>query len=123
MNAVKSIGIMVLLLGGIAVSATVSFAKNDHSQEEIKVLNDSALALEKSDPVLAARLLKYAAEEEKEAGQMENENDKSVDNEEAGVKLLLEGAEALKGTNRELSNNLAFYAEREKQEIAEMKMK
>jgi predicted Zn-dependent protease len=120
MNVMERIG-TGLLIGMFVVAAGTSFAKNDHSEAELKVLSESAAALKQSNPKLSEKLSKYAAEEEKEAKQQENENDKDVAKEEEGVKMLQEAAKALKATNPELAKGLTQYAEKEKKEIAEMK--
>ncbi|MEI7750530.1 MAG: hypothetical protein WCJ71_00435 [Candidatus Omnitrophota bacterium] len=118
---VKSIGLGFLVAGLIAVSPELSLARNAHSREELKILNDSAAALKKINPALTEKMVKYAAEEEKESKGIANVNDDSVENEKAGVAFLRNVAKVLKVSDPELSNGLTRYAEKEDEEIAEMK--
>jgi hypothetical protein len=58
--------IMLVVIGVIALDPGVSQAKVADEQDQIILLNDSAAALEDTDPVLSKSLTTFADEKEKE---------------------------------------------------------
>lgn len=64
MKALKYVLIGIAIAGIITVLATASFAEKEHSKADIKLLKDSAAALQQSHPDLAKGLIDYANREE-----------------------------------------------------------
>ena len=64
MKALKYVLIGVAMMGIVAVLATASFAEKEHSEADIKLLKDSAAALQQSRPDLAKGLTDYANRKE-----------------------------------------------------------
>jgi hypothetical protein len=106
-------GVMILL-------SSVSFADKGHEQEKIKLLNDSAAALQASNPILAASLTTYANDEANEAkekaeGKKELEGakeDAMKMHREDHIKLLRDAAVALQVSKPDLSASLTKMADR-----------
>jgi len=65
MNMMKTL-LVFIILGIFAFNPGVSQAKGGDDQAQIILLNDSAAALEDSNPGLSKSLTKFAAEKEKE---------------------------------------------------------
>ncbi len=71
MHSVRSLVMGCLLcVGGSTVFPAVSFAHAEHTQADLKLLKDAAVALQQSRPDLAAALTTYAAREEHELKDM-----------------------------------------------------
>ena len=110
----KSLRSAVVVLAVMAVVACVAgsssaFMKGSHHkdweekcQSKIKALQDSAAALQKTDPELAKGLNELAAEKETKLKEMTEMKAKK----DAKVKLLKDSAAALRKTNPELSDEL-----------------
>jgi len=62
---VRSCGLLVLI-GIVLLAPGLSEANSDNAQDQIILLNDSASALEDSDPGLSKSLAKFADQKEKE---------------------------------------------------------
>jgi hypothetical protein len=57
---------MLIMIGAIACSPGISQAAGGNDQDQIILLNDSAAALEDSNPGLSKRITQFADEKEKE---------------------------------------------------------
>lgn len=105
---------VVTLAALTLMPAAPSFATG---KNEIKVLNESAAALTTIDPVLAARLKKFAAKEsgerEEKAGSLRRDSAKT-DAQEA--QLLKDSAAALRPSRPDLAKKLERYSKEEKVE-------
>ena len=86
----------------------------EHSKKEMKLLKDSAAALQTSNPALAGKLKSYAT---KEAGEKEETESKEAETDEKqDVQMLRDSAAALKTTRPDLAKGLRRYAEKEEKE-------
>ena len=119
MRLLKSavMGIMVAVF--MVLLSAASFAKQGHEQEKIKLLNDSAAALQVSNPALADSLSKYANDEaqevkEKKEGkkQMEGAEETMKMRRAERIKLLRDAAAALTASNPKLTERLTKMADR-----------
>jgi hypothetical protein len=97
---------MLVVIGGVVFLPVTSHAKGDDDQAQIILLNDSAAALEDSDPQLSKSLTQFADEKEKE-WESKNANkevlptpvtDKYIKQAEERIKLLKAAAHAIKPT-------------------------
>jgi hypothetical protein len=110
---VKSYSLLVFI-GAAAFGPCASQAKTDDDQTQIILLNDSAAALEDSDPGLSKSLAKFADEKEKEwelksAGKNvlpTPVTDKNKPQILYQIKLLKEAALAIKPTYPLIAHNL-----------------
>ena len=109
------IGVAALAIG-ICLSS-ISFAEEGrHAWKEgkenevakIKLMKDSAVALQQSNPALAKGLSDWAADEEKEMQEWKEQKAKH----EAKAKLLTDSAVALEKTNPDLAKGLQEMAEK-----------
>lgn len=97
---------LLVFIGVIALNPCASQAKTDDDQARIILLNDSAAALEESDPDLSKSLIQFADEKEKEweAKQANKDalptpvTDKELPQLQYRIKLLKEAAMAIKPT-------------------------
>ncbi len=126
MRSLKSLLIVVTVFGTVALLSGVSSAemgsdagKAAHHQAQVKLLQDSAAALQTSKPELAKELSAWATEEmnEKEEvkGQEEKEEkaEKKSDAErQAHLKLLRDSALALQLSRPDLAADLTKSADR-----------
>lgn len=64
MKALKHVLIGVVMTAMVVVPATASFAEKEHGEADIKLLKDSAAALQQSHPDLAKGLIDYANRQE-----------------------------------------------------------
>ncbi len=120
MRLFKGVLMGVVVTGFMVLLSSVSFAKEGHGQEKIKLLNDSAAALQTSNPWLAAGLTKYANDEaqevkEKNEGKKELEGAKEEEmkkHREERIKLLRDAAAALQASHADLSEHLTKMADR-----------
>ncbi len=124
----KSLRLMIMgfmFLGFSAFLSSASFAEEAQDQAKIKMLNDAATALVKSNPELAQQLTKFAISEvtekedknrqEKEAeGMMENAMTKER---MEHIKVLRDSASALKATNPDLALSLMQMADRSEKKM------
>jgi hypothetical protein len=98
--------VLLLVIGAIAFLPGVSQAKGGDDQNQVILLNDSAAALEDSNPGLSKRLAQFADEKEKE-WEFKNANkdappipvsDKDLPQLQYRIKLLKEAALDIKPT-------------------------
>ncbi len=117
MKAARFVLIVIFALGVIASVCGMSFAENgkyeckvckENDESAIKVLQDSAAALEKSNPDLAKGLNDYANEKAKIAREWKKRKERH----EARMKLLTDSAAALEKTNPDLAKPLKEMSER-----------
>jgi hypothetical protein len=123
-----------LFAGGVIVLlSSVSLAGDAQDQVKVKMLNDAAIALVKSNPDLAQRLTNFAIEEATEKEE-KNDTDDTDDTKETGnmkadekmkhreehIKLLRESASALKTTNPELALTLMQMADRSENKMGKI---
>ncbi len=118
------IGFMVL---GLSLStSSISFAHKEHDDAAfIKLLQDSATALQSSQPALAADLTKFANEEANEKEGKEEPKEKNTPERNASraahLKLLKDSASALQTSRPELAAELTKTADRKAKKMAEKK--
>ncbi len=120
MRLFKGMLMGVVVTGFMVLLSSVSYAKQGHEQEKIKLLNDSAAALQVSNPWLAASLTKYANDEaqevkEKNEGKKELESAKEEEmkkHREEHIKLLRDAAAALQVSHPDLTTSLTKMADR-----------
>ena len=111
----KNLAVSVVILGAIGLLSSVSLA----DQVDIKILSDSAAALQTSNPDLAANLTKFAKEEADEIegrdeGQQESEEEAEENLEKHHkefIKLLRDSASALQKSHPELAEELTKMAD------------
>jgi len=123
MKSLKS-SIMGLVVGGVIVLvSSISSADEMQDQVKVKMLNEAATALVKSNPALAQRLTTFAIEEITEKEEKDDTDDETEETERmrldektkerAGhIKLLRDSATALKTTNPEIALTLMQMADR-----------
>ncbi len=110
--------LMLVVMGAIAFNPGVSQAKDANDQDQIILLNDSAAALEDSNPGLSKSLAKFADEKEKE---WENKNahkdapptpvtDKNIPRLQEQIKLLKAAALAIQPTYPLIAQSLGKMA-------------
>ncbi len=97
MKLIKNIALGLSVMTFVALFSAVSFA----NREEIKVLRDSAVALQQSRPDLAKSLTKLADEEEQEM----------KEHREILIKLSRDSAAVLKPSHPELADGLKKFAD------------
>jgi hypothetical protein len=120
MKSLRSIFIGVAVLGMIIFFSSLSFAEEGYPagkmnhQANVKLLKDSALALQQSHPELAKGLNDYADKEAKEMQEWKAGH-------EAKMKLLKDAAAALQQSNPDLAKGLQEMSEgKHKKEMQEM---
>ncbi len=117
MKLSRSVAFGLFVVGFVVLLSSVSFANGE--KEKVKVLNDSAVALQQSNPVLSAALTKFAKEEGQEIGksdeiESEGKEEKSEENSaEANIKAVRDAAYALQESRPELSKALTKFANEE----------
>ncbi|MBF0479993.1 MAG: hypothetical protein HQL26_10965 [Candidatus Omnitrophica bacterium] len=140
MKLSRSLMMGLAAAGLVVLLSSVSFADEGMGKDKVKLLNESALALQQSNPDLSAALTKYATEEANEVkdekGEKEEKGEKieekSEKNElkteikelegkaeqekmterEAHIKLLKDSAAALSKSNPELAERLTKMADK-----------
>jgi len=117
MKLLRNVFIGVAALAVIMCLSGISFAEEGHNAwkedkeneaVKIKLMKDSAAALQQSNPVLAKGLSDWAADEEKEMQECKALKAKH----EAKAKLLTNSAAALEKTNPDLAKGLKEMAEK-----------
>jgi len=117
MKLARNVAIGIVLLAAVICISGVSFAgegyhKCKESMEneaaKIKLMEDSAAALQKSNPDLAKGLSDWAADETKEMQECKEYKAKH----EAKIKILNDSALALENTNPDLAKGLKEMAEK-----------
>ena len=109
----------LFVAGFVVLLSSVSFADGGKEKDQVKALNDSAIALQQSNPTLSAALIKYANEEANEIKSEKNEKNelegkaeqKNLAEREAHIKILKDSALALQKSNPELAQRLTKMAE------------
>jgi hypothetical protein len=122
MKSFKSLMLGLVAGGVIVLVSSVSFADEVPDQVKVKMLNDAAIALVKSNPALAQSLTNFAIEEATEKQEKDDTDDtketESMRSDEKTkeraeqIKILRESASALKTTNPELALTLMQMADR-----------
>lgn len=114
----KMIGTVVFAMGLSFLLAGVSFAEKEHHEAFIKLMNDSAAALQAAHPDLATGLTAWSneeANEKEEKGEkkeLEGKAEKEMqDRHEANLKLLRDSAVALQQSNPSLAAELTKTAD------------
>jgi len=127
MKRLKSLTMGLVIGGTIALFSSVSFANEGQELAKVRMLNDAAIALVKSNPDLAQRLTKFALQEAAEKEEKDDTDD-TKENEDTKVgektkdraghiKLLRDSATALKTTNPELALTLMQMADRSEKKM------
>ena len=127
MNRLRSTVIAIAMFGVVLAVSGVSFAdpmaNAGHHQAKIKLLQDSAAALQQSNPALAKKLTDYATQEMKETQEhkegtgtgkepAEANEKQSEENHQVHIKLLRDSAAALQASQPTLAADLTKSADR-----------
>ena len=128
MKLLRSAVVGLVVFGFVALFSTVSFAADKEHKEGdhgalIKILKDSAVALQSSRPDLTQGLTKYANDEANEIGGKEEKGEKEDLAEGALVKTLNDSAAALMKSNPDLSKKLSEQANRKAKKIKSIEEK
>jgi len=122
MKYLRSVLIGLAALGMIVFLSSLSFAKEGHAagkkhhEYSMKLLQDSAAALQQSNPALAKELNNWVDEEAKEAKEWKEKKGRH----EARVKLLQDSAAALQKSNPDLAKRLKEMESKHKKKMQEM---
>jgi len=122
MKSLRSVLIGLAVLGMIVFLSSLSFAKEGHAagkkhhEVSIKLLEDSATALQQSNPALAKELKDWADDEAKEMKEWKEKKERH----EAKVKLLEDSAAALQKSNPDLAKRLKEMESKHKKKMQEM---
>jgi len=117
MKLARNVFFGLVMVGTIVFLSSVSFAEEGHrawkegkenEEAKIKLMKDSAAALQQSEPALAKGLSDWASDEEKEMQEWKEQKVKH----EAKAKLLTDSAAALEKTNPDLAKGLKEMAEK-----------
>ena len=117
MKLLRNVFIGVAALAISTCLSSMSFAEEGHHKwkenmdnetAKIKIMKDSAVALQQSNPALAKGLSDWAADEEKEMQEWKEQKAKH----ESKTKLLNDSAAALEKTNPDLAKGLKEMAEK-----------
>ena len=119
MKLSRSVAVGLFVAGFIVLLSSVSFADGGKEKDQVKALNDSAIALQQSNPTLSAALTKFANEEANEIKSEKNEKNElegkaeqaKIAEREAHIKLLKDSALALQKSNPELAQRLTKMAD------------
>jgi len=123
MKLSRSVVVGLLVAGFVVLLSAASFASGGKEKYKVKLLKDSAVALQQSNPSLSAALTKFANEEEKEIGksdekELEGKEEKLEENSaEANIKVVKDAAYALQESRPELSGALIKLANEEALEL------
>ncbi|MCX5707097.1 MAG: hypothetical protein NTW13_05545 [Candidatus Omnitrophica bacterium] len=74
MKSLRGVSIIIAIFGAVTLLLGLSYANGENAQADIKLLRDSAVALQVSRPDLAQGLNNYADKEAKKSGVMSNES-------------------------------------------------
>ncbi len=133
MKSLRSMLTVAVTLGALCLLSSVSFAeqssatKQEHHQVKMKLLQDSAIALQVSHPELAKGLNEYVEEERKESKEgmgahkeLEGATEKQAEaHRQAHLKLLRESAAALQGSHPNLASDLTKMADHQTKKMRE----
>ncbi len=119
MKLSRSVVVGLFVVGFVVLLSSVSFADGGKEKDQVKALNDSAIALQQSNPTLSAALIKFANEETNEIKSEKNEKNElegkaeqaKIAEREAHIKLLKDSALALQKSNPELAQRLTKMAD------------
>ena len=120
MRLLKGMVMGLVVTGFMVLLSSASFAdEGHHGKDKIKLLNDSAAALAKSNPDLAASLTKYANEEAakkqekgKEKKELEGAQEDQMKARRAEhMKLFKDSAAALEKSNPDLAKRMTKMAD------------
>jgi len=120
MKSLKTMTTGLAVTGAIVLLSSISFAAEGKEQVKIKSLNAAAVALQQSNPGLAAGLTKFANQEAAEKEEKNEEKKEPEGAKEEGtkkghvehIKLLRDSAAALKQLHPELALVLLEMADR-----------
>ena len=122
MKLSQKIMISLVVLGLSLPSSSVLFAhEGHHGAAFIKLLQDSAAALQSSQPALSADLTKFATEETNEKEGKEKHTPEEAAAAAAHVKLLQDAAAALQSSHPELAAKLTKKAEHKEMKMSDKK--
>ncbi len=130
MNFLKNALIGLVVVGVISIFSSMSFAQEKEGAK-IKILQDSAAALQQSKPTLSVGLTEFVNEEisEKQEKEEKNEVEEMKEPEamqgyrEAHTKLLKDAAAALQQSHPELAAELTKYADEKAKKMEEINAK
>jgi len=117
MKLLRNVFIGVAVLAVVVCLSSIVFANEGYREckegkeneaAKVKLMKDSAIALQQSNPVLAKGLSDWAADEEKEMQEWKEQKAKH----EAKTKLLTDSAVALEKTNPDMAKGLKEIAEK-----------
>ena len=120
MRLLKGMVMGLAVTGFMVLLSSASFAdEGHHGKDKIKLLNDSAAALMKSNPDLAASLTKYATEEAaekeekgKDKKELEGAQEEQMKARRAEhMKLFKDSAAALEKSNPDLAKHMSTMAD------------
>jgi len=117
--------------GFVVLLSAVSFADGVKEKDKVKLLNDSAVALQQSNHSLSAALTKFANEEANEIKSEKAEKNElegkaeqeKIGEREAHIKLLRDSALALQKSNPELAQRLTKMADHSAKRMEKKKVK
>jgi len=125
---------IVLFLSGVSFAEEGTKPAKWNHEAKIKLLQDSAAALQQSDPVLAKGLSDYAADELKESQERkegagvqkeaEGKTEKQMEEGHQGhIKLLRDAATALQGSHPDLAADLNKTADKHEKKMKDEQKK
>ena len=102
-----------IMLALVAALSAPAMAHGKHMKKDIKLLNDSAAALESTNPDLSSKLKDLAVREE---AVKETKTEESVGQDQADVQIIKDSANALRGSRPDLAKGLDRFAIKESRE-------
>lgn len=97
------------MAAALALAASPAFAGQEHSRKEIRLINDSAAALQSTHPELSSKLKGYAAQEKGESDRVETDRPEDI-------QMLRDSAAALESVKPSLARGLRRLASKEETE-------
>ena len=86
MKLLKGMVLGLFAASFVMLLSSVSFAEEKNPEAFVKLLKDSAMALQQSNPALSDKLIKFAKEEAKEKMEKEEKNEAEETKEPKGMK-------------------------------------
>ena len=131
MKLLKGMVLGLFAAGFVLLLSSVSFAEEKNPEAFVKLLKDSAAALQQSNLVLSDSLTKFATEEAKEKMEKEEKNETKEMKEPEGtkghkaehIKLLKDAAAALQVSRPDLTAELTKYISQKTKKMEEGKGK
>jgi len=74
MQSLRYLSIGIIIIGIVTLFATVSFSEKEHSESDVKTMNDAAAILQQSHPILAQGLRDHANGKEMDEKQQSGTN-------------------------------------------------